>query len=155
MKRSILIKQRDITDCGAACLASISAHYKLKLPVSRIRQTAGTDQKGTNALGMLEAAEQLGFEGKGVRGDMSALPDVPVPCIAHIVIKNRLHHYVVVYKITKNDVHVMDPAVGRIIKHSKEQFEEIWSGVLLLLSPAQISQRAIKKFPYQAGFYFC
>ena len=43
------VKQRDITDCGAACLASIGAWYKLGLPVSRIRQIAGTDQKGTNA----------------------------------------------------------------------------------------------------------
>ncbi len=27
------IKQRDITDCGAACMASVAANYKLKLPV--------------------------------------------------------------------------------------------------------------------------
>ncbi|HUM88961.1 MAG TPA: cysteine peptidase family C39 domain-containing protein [Prolixibacteraceae bacterium] len=40
------IKQRDITDCGAACLASIAAYYKLRIPVSRIRQMAGTDKKG-------------------------------------------------------------------------------------------------------------
>ena len=39
------IKQHDITDCGAACLASISAHYNLQLPISRIRQYAGTDKK--------------------------------------------------------------------------------------------------------------
>ncbi|MFA8437243.1 MAG: cysteine peptidase family C39 domain-containing protein, partial [Marinifilaceae bacterium] len=44
---SIKIKQHDITDCGAACLASIASHYKLKLPISRIRQMAGTDKKGT------------------------------------------------------------------------------------------------------------
>ena len=60
------VKQRDITDCGAACLASVAAHYRLKLPVSRIRQIAGTDTRGTNALGMVEAAVQLGFESKGV-----------------------------------------------------------------------------------------
>ncbi|MFA5535450.1 MAG: cysteine peptidase family C39 domain-containing protein, partial [Mariniphaga sp.] len=47
----IQIRQRDITDCGAACLASVAAWYKLKLPVSRIRQWAGTDRKGTNAWG--------------------------------------------------------------------------------------------------------
>ena len=39
------IKQRDITDCGAACLASIAAHYELQLPVARIRQLASTDKK--------------------------------------------------------------------------------------------------------------
>jgi ATP-binding cassette subfamily B protein len=32
------IKQRDITDCGAALAASIASHYKLKLPVARIHE---------------------------------------------------------------------------------------------------------------------
>jgi len=41
----ITIKQHDITDCGAACLASISAHYNLEIPIARIRQYAGTDKK--------------------------------------------------------------------------------------------------------------
>ncbi|QTE22433.1 hypothetical protein J3359_16770 [Polaribacter cellanae] len=44
----ITIKQHDITDCGAACLASISSHFNLQLPIARIRQYAGTDKKGTN-----------------------------------------------------------------------------------------------------------
>lgn len=67
----ITIKQHDITDCGAACLASVAAHYKLQLPIAHIRQYAGTDKKGTNVLGMVEAAEKLGFEAKGVRGECS------------------------------------------------------------------------------------
>jgi len=41
----IAIKQRDITDCGAACLASVAAWYKLALPVARIRQFAGTKER--------------------------------------------------------------------------------------------------------------
>jgi ABC-type bacteriocin/lantibiotic exporter with double-glycine peptidase domain len=38
----VTIKQHDITDCGAACLASISSHFNLQIP-ARIRQYAGTD----------------------------------------------------------------------------------------------------------------
>lgn len=55
------IKQHDITDCGAACLASIAAHYKLQIPIARIRQYAGSDKKGTNVLGVIEAAQKLIF----------------------------------------------------------------------------------------------
>ena len=58
---NIKVKQRDITDCGAACLASVAAFYKVRLPVSRIRQFAGTDKKGTNILGLIEAADKMGF----------------------------------------------------------------------------------------------
>ena len=70
---SIKVKQRDITDCGAACLASVASHFKLEMPVARIRQIAGTDTKGTNVLGMIKAAEQLGFSAKGVKGNQDAL----------------------------------------------------------------------------------
>lgn len=50
MRASIFIKQHDITDCGAACLASVAGHYGLGMPIARVRQYAGTDQKGTNVL---------------------------------------------------------------------------------------------------------
>lgn len=131
----IKIKQRDITDCGAACLASVSEHYKLRLPVSRIRQIAGTDQKGTNALGMVKAAEQLGFTAKGVKGGVDALPKIPLPAIAHIIVKDILQHYVVVNAVSDKQVQYMDPGDGQIHKVTIEEFAKMWTGVLILLVP--------------------
>lgn len=98
----ITIKQHDITDCGAACLASVSANYKLHVPIAKIRQYAGTDKKGTNVLGLIEAAQKLGFEAKGVRGDLESLFKIPKPSIAHVIVKEKLHHYVVIYEVTKS-----------------------------------------------------
>jgi ATP-binding cassette subfamily B protein len=69
----IKVKQRDITDCGAACLSSIASYYEVNLPLARIRQYAGTDRKGTNILGLLEAAEKIGFTARGVRADWESL----------------------------------------------------------------------------------
>lgn len=89
------IKQRDITDCGAACLASVAAHYKLNLPIAKIRQMASTDKKGTNVLGMIEAAQRMGFHAKGVKGEWESLFNIPMPTIAHVVVKEVLHHFVV------------------------------------------------------------
>jgi ATP-binding cassette subfamily B protein len=135
MSKKIQIKQRDITDCGAACLASIAANYNFKLPVSKIRQIASTDQKGTNVLGMIEAAGKMGFTAKGVKGPIESLPKIPLPAIAHVVIKQRLQHYVVIYKVTKDHITVMDPARGKLEKYTTEEFKEIWSGVLILIMP--------------------
>lgn len=135
MRKDIKIKQRDITDCGAACLASIAANYRLKLPVSRIRQYAGTDKRGTNVLGLIEAAEKLGFQAKGAKGPFESLFKIPLPAIAHVILKNQLHHYVVVYKVTKKHIVYMDPADGRIYKQGHDAFKEIWSGVIVLLLP--------------------
>jgi ATP-binding cassette subfamily B protein len=113
---NILIKQRDITDCGAACLASIAAFYGLKLPIARIRQMASTDTKGTNVLGLIEAANKLSFEAKGVRGALESLSKIPLPAIAHIVVKKQLHHYVVIYKVTDKYIQFMDPGDGKMHK---------------------------------------
>ena len=59
--RYTCIKQFDTTDCAAACLATISKHYGLKMPITKIREVAGTDKRGTNAYGVIKAAEKLGF----------------------------------------------------------------------------------------------
>ena len=96
------IKQHDITDCGAACLATVSKQYGLNLSISKIREAAGTDKQGTNAYGMIKAAEQLGFSAKGVKGDQNAFfSEFPLPAIAHVVVNGSLLHYVVIHKITK------------------------------------------------------
>ncbi|HYX06629.1 MAG TPA: cysteine peptidase family C39 domain-containing protein, partial [Bacteroidales bacterium] len=135
MKKSVKIKQHDITDCGAACLASISSYYGLRMPVSRIRQYASTDQKGTNVLGLIEAAEKLGFTAKGVKGPFESLFNIPKPAIAHVIIGNGLQHYVVIYKITKQHIVLMDPGSGKIIRKPHSEFKNEWSGVLVLLAP--------------------
>ncbi|MDP4271630.1 MAG: peptidase domain-containing ABC transporter [Bacteroidota bacterium] len=132
---NIKIKQHDITDCGAACLASVAAYYKLKLPLARIRQIAGTDKKGTNLFGLLKAAEQIGFQAKGVQGNPESLSTIPTPAIAHVIINQKLEHYIVIYSVGKNVVKYMDPADGQMHKSSFSEFEKIWSGILLLLIP--------------------
>ncbi len=129
------IKQRDITDCGAACLCSVAAHYRLQVPVSRIRQYAGTDKLGTNVLGLLEAAEKLGLQAKGAKGPVESLLKIPLPAIAHLNLKGGLQHYVVIYKVTRSYIHFMDPADGKIHRKKKQDFALEWTGVIILLIP--------------------
>ena len=131
---SIKIKQHDIKDCGAACLASIGNHYKINLPISRIRQYAHTDKRGTNVLGIVEAAEKMGFSAKGVKGGVDSLDKIPLPAIAHIVVKEQLHHYVVIYSLRKDKVEVMDPALGKMKIYTYEEFQKVWTGVLILFA---------------------
>ncbi len=132
---NINVKQRDMTDCGAACLASVARFYKLDVPVARIRQDAGTDKKGTNVAGMLQAAFQLGFEAKGVKGTFESLFKIPLPAIAHVILNGHLQHFVVIYKMNKQKITIMDPAVGKLIIKKLSDFKEEWSGVLILLVP--------------------
>lgn len=153
MKKSIKIKQRDVTDCGAACLASIAAFHNLKLPVARIRQFASTDKKGTNVLGLIEAATKLGFDAKGVRGEFDSLFKIPKPSIAHIIVKDVLQHYVVIYKTTTKYIEVMDPGDGSMHRYTHEEFKKIWTGVLVLLLPSQDFQTGNTKVSIGSRFW--
>jgi ATP-binding cassette, subfamily C, bacteriocin exporter len=151
---SVKVKQRDITDCGAACLASVASHYKLKLPVARIRQMAGTDKKGTNLLGMIKAAEKIGFTAKGVKGGTEALPKIPLPAIAHVIVNKVLHHYIVIYKVSDAGVEYMDPGDGQMHKRSIEEFGEMWTGVLMLLVPGESFTTGSEKVSNISRFLF-
>lgn len=137
---SIKIKQHDIKDCGAACLASIGNHYQVNLPIARIRQYANTDKRGTNVLGIIEAAEKMGFTAKGVKGGFDSLDKIPLPAIAHLIQDKQLHHYVVIYKVEKfkvesaSKITVMDPGFGKMETYTFEEFQKIWSGVLVLFA---------------------
>ena len=145
MKKNIQIKQHDITDCGAACLASVAAYFGLKMPVARIRQYAFTDKKGTNVLGMIEAAQKLGFEAKGVKGPYECLKEIPKPAIAHVIVKEQLQHFVVIYKVTDKAVVIMDPGDGKLHKKTHEEFKKEWTGVLILMVPNSTFKRGNQK----------
>lgn len=135
LKAKLKIKQRDITDCGAACLASVAMHFNLSIPVSRIRQYAGTDKRGTNVLGLIEAAEKLGFQAKGAKGTLQSLKQIPLPAIVHLVLANGLHHYVVLFKVKTDSVVYMDPGDGQFHTVANKEFEASWSGVIVLMLP--------------------
>ncbi len=136
MNKGVKVKQRDIMDCGAACLASVSAFYNLHIPVAKIRQYANTDKRGTNVLGLIEAAEKLNFIAKGVKGSFDSLLKIPKPAIAHLKLPNGLLHFVVITEVSNKSVKIMNPAFGTIEKQTKDDFLKEWSGVLVILVPS-------------------
>ncbi|GAA0071092.1 peptidase domain-containing ABC transporter [Clostridium sardiniense] len=136
IKKYYCIKQHDYKDCGCACLSTICKTYGLKYPISKIREVAGTDKMGTSALGIIQAAEKLGFSAKGVKANkpQDIFGEIPLPAIAHVVIDKKFLHYVVIHKISEKEIIVADPAKG-IVKYKPSDFFAIWTGVLLIMTP--------------------
>jgi ATP-binding cassette, subfamily C, bacteriocin exporter len=132
-----LVLQHDATDCGAAALAMIARHYGMNVSIGHIRQWAGVDRQGANLFGLMKAAEKIGFTAKGVKGDWDGLCKVPLPLICHTVNESKFGHFVVVHKIAKNIVHVADPGCG-LVKLTREEFCQRWTGYALLLTPAAL-----------------
>jgi ATP-binding cassette subfamily B protein len=137
MKKHCRVRQRDVTDCGAACLTSVFAFYGLHIPVSRTRQMAGTDKTGTTLSGLLRAAEKAKMDARAVKASLESLSTVPLPAVAHLLINNSYGHYVVVTRAANGQLEIMDPAEGACKRMSISDFADIWTGVLLLLRPGE------------------
>ena len=131
-----LVRQDGQSDCGAAALASVAMHYGMPISLEQTRSLAGTDGSGTNLWGMIHGAESLGFFAKALKGSFDGLNNVPLPAIAHVKNEEGLGHFVVLYRVTAKFVVIADPARG-VKRLSREQFEEIWSGYVLMLMPAE------------------
>ena len=132
------IRQHDITDCAAACIASIARHYGEDIPLSIIREASGTSQAGTSIKGILDAAQALGFRATGYKSDEKALDKLQglkEPAILHVVNDRGDLHFVVLYALDGRRARVMDPARGKIIRMEKARLQEQWTGYLVILSP--------------------
>jgi ABC-type bacteriocin/lantibiotic exporter with double-glycine peptidase domain len=129
------IRQHDHSDCGAACLCSIARAYGYHMPLSRIRELASTERAGTNVMGLVEAADKMGFIAKGVKGPPEALNAAPLPSIAHLEKGTWLHHFVVLTLIGKRYAKYMDPETGTIRKVRIENLRNQWTGVLVIIAP--------------------
>jgi len=139
-RRSTAVRQRDRSDCGPACIASVAAHYRNPVPVATVRQLARTDQGGTTMQGMLDALDALGFEAKGLKGEIGQLKSLPFPFIAHFSMEGGLQHYVVVYGRSGKGFRIMDPAKGNRLRVPVSRFRSSWTGVLIALVPGSSRQ---------------
>jgi ATP-binding cassette subfamily B protein len=134
MAKIEVVKQHDLKDCGACSLSCIIKYYDGYVPIEKIRDDTFTTGVGTTAYNLVEASRSYGFEATGVFVDDVKNENIYLPAIAHIVLKNGLNHFVVVYKISKNYVWLMDPAVGKT-KMKIDDFNNIWDNILILLTP--------------------
>lgn len=136
MIRYNLVMQHDESDCGAACIATVAKYYKIDMPIYKIRELCKTNNEGTNFYGLVNAAKEIGFLTKAVKGNNDDITkEYNKPAIAHIVTEEGFGHYVIIYKVKKNTIVIGDPDKG-IVKYKIEEFKKKWTGYLLVLVPS-------------------
>lgn len=129
--------QHDQSDCGVACLLSLIKYYGGDNSLENLRELSGTNKQGTTLLGLYQAASELGFEANGCEADIQAVIDHKEPLILHVVIDERLQHYVVCYGYENNKFIIGDPSKG-ITSYTKEELEKVWkSKTCLTLKPTE------------------
>lgn len=132
------VPQVDERDCGVAALSMLANQYGSSYSLARLREEAKTDLEGTTALGIVRAADKIGFETRAIRANMTLFdePGTPMPFIAHVNKAGNLLHYYVVYGYNDKYIWLADPdrSVAKT-KMSRERFEQEWSGVSIFLGP--------------------
>jgi len=116
----------------------IAKFYGKNFSLPFLREKSFIDREGVSLLGISYAAEAIGFRTMSVKVPFKQiLEEDVVPFIAHW----RQNHFVVVYKVKKNNVWMADPAHG-LVKLTKQEFcdgwisdqeDEVGYGIALLL----------------------
>ena len=131
--------QVDQMDCGVASLAMVFGYYGSYYSLAHLRELAKTTMDGTTALGLVKVAEEIGFETRAIKADMTLfdLPDLTFPFVAHVLKEGKLLHYYVVTGQDKDSIHIADPDPGvKLTKLPRERFAEEWTGVTLFMAPS-------------------
>lgn len=131
-----IVLQDGIKDCGVCSLLSIIRFYGGEVSKEYLREVTNTTKNGVSAFNLIEGAKKIGFEAIGVSGDMTNLENNNLPCIAHLLVSKEYKHFVVIYKIDKDNkkLLVMDPAKGKRIM-SFSEFKLHSTNNFILLNP--------------------
>ncbi|UJF33015.1 peptidase domain-containing ABC transporter [Paenibacillus hexagrammi] len=130
-RRYPALMQQNEMDCGPTCLTMISRYHGMKASVNRMRERCNVGVEGTSMLGLIESADALGFETKGIKATTNLLSELPTPFIAHW----NGNHYIVVYEVRGNSVTIADPGVGYLDTVTIESFGKHWTGYVITLEP--------------------
>ena len=149
--KKTFVLQHGQTDCGPACLASILQYYGASKTLEELRQLTGTTKTGSTLLGLYQGAHALGFEAEGLEAEsVDNLHELEGPAILHVMMQQRLRHYVVFYGFEGEQLIIGEPGTG-VALWSKEQLADIWqSKSLLSLTPTEkLTRESTAAKPYQ------
>lgn len=131
-----LMMQMHMTECGAACLGSVLAHFGRWVPLTELRQRCGVSRDGSTAAGLARAARHYGLKCTGKSVNARHLLNMPLPQILFW----EWNHFLILEGFDGQRAYLNDPAIGRR-KLSMDEFARGFSGIALQLMPESGFQR--------------
>ena len=137
MKKKLVVLQEGNKDCGVCCLLSIIRYYNGNISLNKLMEMTKTTKNGTTFYNLSEAASKIGMASKAYYvDDFNNISVYSCPFISQ-VIRNGYTHFVVVYKISKDKLLIMDPALGSLYM-SREKFLNIWTSYIMMFEKVKI-----------------
>ena len=130
------VLQMEATECGAAALAMILAHYGLWIPLEKLRAECGVNRDGSKASCVIRAARNRKCEADGYRWTLDDLLKLVSEDIYPLIIHWEFNHFVVLEGIKNGRAYLNDPAMGRRTV-PLEEFRTSYTGVALYIRPGK------------------
>ena len=125
-----LMLQMHVTECGAACLGSVLAHFGRWVALNELREKCEVSRDGSTAAGILRAARHYGLECTGRAVQLDQVRKLPLP----LVLFWEFNHFVILEGFDRGHFYLNDPATGRRTL-STEEFGKGFSGIALQFNP--------------------
>ncbi|MGD0583751.1 MAG: ABC transporter transmembrane domain-containing protein [Bacteroidales bacterium] len=133
--RGSSLLQHDSSDCGVACLASVVRYYGGDSSIDKLRNLSGTGKSGTTMLGLFQAAGKIGLTAVGYEASVSDIMKHSEILILHVIIEDKLEHYILSFGFENDKFIIWDPAKGLSFMN-KDDLGKIWkSRKCLSLTP--------------------
>lgn len=120
------------TECGLCCAGMLMNYYGYNISISSLRAENDIGRDGSSLLQVKNLLKKHGFDVKVYRTVFEGLKELKEPTI--VLWEHR--HYIVVKKIYKNKVKVIDPEYGTLT-YSIEEFKEGFSGFAIYAQPTE------------------
>ena len=124
--RTPVVLQLTETECGAASLGIVLAHFGRWVSIEELRDACSVGRDGCSAADIFRAARRYGLKTSGWRRHPHQLRGMPLPMIAFM----EFSHFVVVEGFRGGRFLINDPANGHRTM-SAEDFDHAFTGVTL------------------------
>lgn len=143
MKKVPYIEQMTEIECGLCSCLSVMHYYKNKETIYELRRECERGRDGYSFKNLRDFFEKRDFEVNSFRvNDLNKIGKNNLPCIAFW----DSDHFVVLYKIKRNNVYIMNPACG-YEKLSIEDANEHFSNAIMIAKPKENYRPRKKQIP--------
>ncbi|MBP9149878.1 MAG: peptidase domain-containing ABC transporter [Rhodoferax sp.] len=133
----IAIHQSESSECALASLAMVANAHGLQLDLFDLRRRFPVSIKGATLQQLIANAGALNFSSRPLRLEIDELAQLALPCILHW----DLNHFVVLKKVGRGHITLLDPAVGER-RLPLAEVSRHFTGVALELTPNAAFQPA-------------
>jgi ATP-binding cassette subfamily B protein RaxB len=133
------ILQSEANECSLACLAMVASAHGDNGDLGELRRRFSVSLKGSNLRQLIANAEEMGFNARPVRVEVSELSQLKLPCILHW----DMNHFVVLAGASGRKTTILDPAIGKR-RLTLEELSPHFTGIALELTPtSEFKPRAV------------